>query len=123
MKLHALDLYVPDESPFIFTWHWQYLAQNSRFGFVTVPTSLNGDQQTFYDVWPSPGLVHYIYFLQRAPSIMSRAAIVLDIGPHFSCHNAITPFLFQLTHNQYFINLKIPANRQNMQFYTAQAKA
>jgi len=33
----------------------------SRFGFVTAATSLNGSNQTLRDVWPSPGLIHYIY--------------------------------------------------------------
>ena len=34
---------------------------NSRFGFLTAATSLNGANQAAHDVWPSPGLVHYIY--------------------------------------------------------------
>jgi len=37
----------------------------SRVGFVTAPTSLNRDNQTLDDVWPSLGLVHYIYIFGR----------------------------------------------------------
>jgi len=33
----------------------------SRVGFVTVPATLNGGQPNLHYVWPSPGLVHYIY--------------------------------------------------------------
>jgi len=33
----------------------------SRLGFVTAPTSLNGGQPNFDDLWPSAGVVHYIY--------------------------------------------------------------
>jgi len=37
----------------------------SRLGFVSAATSLNGSQPNFaHDVWPSPGLVHYIYILR-----------------------------------------------------------
>jgi len=42
---------------------WGTPANFNRFcvlGFVTAPTSLNGGQQTLHDVWPSPGMVHYI---------------------------------------------------------------
>ena len=33
----------------------------SRVGFVTVPMSLKDVNQTLHDVWPSPGLVRYVY--------------------------------------------------------------
>jgi len=35
----------------------------SRLGFVTAPTSLGSTEvnQTLHNVWPSPGLVRYIY--------------------------------------------------------------
>ena len=33
----------------------------SRLAFVTAATSLTGGQPNFARVWPSPGLVHYIY--------------------------------------------------------------
>ena len=32
-----------------------------HLGFVTAATSFNGSRQTLHDVWPSLGLVHYIY--------------------------------------------------------------
>jgi len=34
--------------------------RGSRVGFVTAATSLNANP-TLHDVWPSPGLTHYIY--------------------------------------------------------------
>jgi len=39
----------------------RHVSRVSRLGFVTAATSLNGSQPNFHDVWPSPGLVHYIY--------------------------------------------------------------
>jgi len=33
----------------------------SRVGFVTAATSITGGQPNLHDVWPSPGLAHYIY--------------------------------------------------------------
>jgi len=51
--------------------HPSKFQQVSRLGFLTTPTSLNGGQQyyTLHDVWPSPGLVHYIHFRAILPEL------------------------------------------------------
>jgi len=36
----------------------------SRLVFVTAATSLTGGQRNLHGVWPSPGLVHYIYIFR-----------------------------------------------------------
>ena len=46
---------------FVSLGHPSKFQQVSRLGFITAVTSLNEANQTWHNVWPSPGLVRYIY--------------------------------------------------------------
>ena len=41
--------------------HTSKFQRVSRLAFVTAATSFTEANQTLHDVWPSPGLLHYIY--------------------------------------------------------------
>ena len=45
------------------TGHPSKFQRVSRLALVTAATSLTGGQPNLHDVWPSPGLVYYVYIL------------------------------------------------------------